>query len=118
MNIIVVVYLFWYYYYVKSGPSFLKFIYIDGIPPNFSIMFGLWMEGMREEKRESDGRGLNKSYLDFLLKSEREGFFFFLEKEREGFEMGKKTLYECLIKNEEEGFEENYPKLGGEMTGS
>ena len=47
-------------------------------------MFGLWMEGMREEKRESDGRGLNKSYLDFLLKSEREGF-----------EMGKKTLYEC-----------------------
>ena len=45
-------------------------------------------------------------------------FFFFLEKESEGFEMGKKTLYECLIKNEEEGFEENYPKLGGEMTGS
>ena len=83
MNIIVVVYLFWYYYYVKSGPSFLKFIYIDGIPPNFSIMFGLWMEGMREEKRESDGRGLNKSYLDFLLKSEREGFFFFFG-EREG----------------------------------
>ena len=84
-----------------------KFIYIDGIPPNFSIMFGLWMEGMREEKRESVGRGLNKSYLDFLLKSERERF-----------EMGKKTLYECLIKNEEEGFEENYPKLGGEMRGS
>ena len=83
LNIIVVVYLFWYYYYVKSGPSFLKFIYIDGIPPNFSIMFGLWMEGMREEKRESDGRGLNKSYLDFLLKSEREGFFFFFG-EREG----------------------------------
>ena len=23
-----------------------------------------------------------------------------------------------LIKNEEEGFEENYPKLGGEMRGS
>ena len=45
-----------------------KFIYIDGIPPNFSIMFGLWMEGMREEKRESDGRGLNKSYLDFFIK--------------------------------------------------
>ena len=41
------------------------------------------MEGMREEKRESVGRGLNKSYLDFLLKSEREGFFFFFG-EREG----------------------------------
>ena len=40
------------------------------------------MEGMREEKRESDGRGLNKSYLDFLLKSEREGFFFFFWRKR------------------------------------